>query len=194
MTVLRFELGIDSNVYPELYAKLASLERLESRAEKLRELAATGLIWELLRLGSPGFAESAPAPFDAQADAAEAGPRSALAAAPATDERPAEAHALPAPPRALPAVDAGSVADHAPRVPQNVPVLFDVVAEGDTAVEFALADATPEPAEGNTATAPEAPRAAAGSAAAASLAEATVTKARSARMKRMKDSGLFQNG
>jgi hypothetical protein len=164
MAVLRLELGIDSDVYPELYAKVASLERLEMREEKLRELAATGLIWEVLRLRGADSLRVAP---------------------PATPEPP--------PTGSPSAVDAGTLEDHSPHVPQNVPVLLDVVDEAELA-RAGLTPAAPDPVPGFAANPPMAPQGVAEAASAASLAQATVTKARSARMKRMKDSGLFQNG
>jgi hypothetical protein len=57
MALLRLELEIDSDVYPELYARLASLHSLHARHEKLRQLAAVGLVWELVRLHGPALLE-----------------------------------------------------------------------------------------------------------------------------------------
>lgn len=57
MALLRLNLEIDSDVYPELYARLASLHGLAARHEKLKQLAATGLVWELLRLHGPALLE-----------------------------------------------------------------------------------------------------------------------------------------
>jgi hypothetical protein len=61
MALLHIELEIDSEVYPELYARLASLSRAPAREEKLRQLAATGLLWELARLHGPALADLASA-------------------------------------------------------------------------------------------------------------------------------------
>jgi hypothetical protein len=169
MAVLRLDLGIDSDVYPELHAKLASLERSELREEKLRELASTGLIWELLRIHGPGIIESMSA---AELIGVRLQPDPGIPAAEAAPEA---------------AVDAGPVTDHVPHIPQNVPVLFDVVDQADMAAPEPVAVTAPTPPS-------EPPQADTETAAAATLAQATVTKARSARMKRMKDSGLFQNG
>jgi hypothetical protein len=108
MALLHFELDIDSEVHPELYARLAALKRRAAREEKLRQLAATGLIWEIDRLHGPAFAEGA--------EMAEAGAASAMPA-----------------PSAPAAVDAGAVGDHVASAPKNVPVLFDVVDEADAA-------------------------------------------------------------
>ncbi|HMO44512.1 MAG TPA: hypothetical protein PKB14_00610 [Rubrivivax sp.] len=44
------QIDIDSDVHPELHAVLASVVRGAARAERLRQLAAAGLIWEHLRV------------------------------------------------------------------------------------------------------------------------------------------------
>ena len=67
MALLRLELEIDSDVYPELYARLASLHSVTARQEKLRQLAATGLLWELARLHGPALMELEAAASPAQA-------------------------------------------------------------------------------------------------------------------------------
>ncbi|HEY9067004.1 MAG TPA: hypothetical protein VIO33_18620 [Burkholderiaceae bacterium] len=50
MAVLHLEFDIDSEVYPELHDLLAAIGNAVSREERLRQLAATGLIWERTRL------------------------------------------------------------------------------------------------------------------------------------------------
>jgi hypothetical protein len=126
MAVVHLQLDIDSDVHPELYARLASMERQGARAEKLRQLAATGLIWEIIRLHGPAFAEPARAQrAEPPAPAPHAGPPVA-----ARDTAP---------------VDAGAVADHAPHVPENVPVLFDVVDEAEVDDVVVPAQAVAEP-------------------------------------------------
>ena len=50
MAVLRLQVDIDSEVYPELHDLLASIGSDVSREERLRQLAAIGLIWERTRL------------------------------------------------------------------------------------------------------------------------------------------------
>jgi hypothetical protein len=50
MAALHFEFVVDSDVYPELHAALASIGSPESRGERIRQLAATGLLWEAVRL------------------------------------------------------------------------------------------------------------------------------------------------
>lgn len=50
MTVLHLQFDIDSEVYPELHDLLAAIGGDALREERLRQLAATGLIWERTRL------------------------------------------------------------------------------------------------------------------------------------------------
>ena len=54
MALIRLEVEVDSAVYPELYAGLTLIERPEVRAERLRQLAASGLVWEGVRMRGPG--------------------------------------------------------------------------------------------------------------------------------------------
>src|SRR5687767_3631577 len=50
MAVVRLELDIDGDVYPELYAALNALGQPLLRDERLRQLAAMGLAWEAVRI------------------------------------------------------------------------------------------------------------------------------------------------
>jgi hypothetical protein len=50
MAVVRVEIDIDSDVYPELYAVLSALRQPMLRDERLRQLAAMGLAWEAVRI------------------------------------------------------------------------------------------------------------------------------------------------
>ena len=50
MAVLRLQFDIDSEVYPELHDLLAAIGSEMSREERLRQLAAIGLVWERTRL------------------------------------------------------------------------------------------------------------------------------------------------
>lgn len=64
MATLQLQVEVDSDVHPELYAALAAVARAGLRPERLRQLAASGLIWEHLR-GKPriepvALAEPAP--------------------------------------------------------------------------------------------------------------------------------------
>jgi len=58
MPTVRLEIELDSEVYPELHAALASMRSARARAERLRQLAATGLVWEKVRIH--GAAAGAP--------------------------------------------------------------------------------------------------------------------------------------
>lgn len=49
MAVLHLALEIDGDVHPELYAMLAALITDGARGERVRQLASTGLLWEVLR-------------------------------------------------------------------------------------------------------------------------------------------------
>jgi hypothetical protein len=61
VTRLHLALEIDGEVYPELYAMLVGLRSDAARAERLRQLAATGLVWETVRQsGYPKTLEPAP--------------------------------------------------------------------------------------------------------------------------------------
>jgi hypothetical protein len=71
MAVLHLQFDVDSEVYPELHDLLASIGSGVSREERLRQLAAIGLIWERTRLR-------------AQADIAESMPDSVASVVPAT--------------------------------------------------------------------------------------------------------------
>lgn len=63
MPTLRLEFELDSEVYPELHAALFLLKSSRARAERVRQLAAAGLVWEKVRLqGSAAVLEPLPAP------------------------------------------------------------------------------------------------------------------------------------
>jgi len=66
MAVVRVELDIDGDVYPELYAALSALGQPMHRDERLRQLAAMGLAWEAVRIHGPAVMQlpmsSAPPP------------------------------------------------------------------------------------------------------------------------------------
>jgi hypothetical protein len=120
MSILHLEVYIDSEVQPELFAKLTSLERLGAREERLRQLAATGLIWEFARLHTPALAisHSAELPGDVGL------PRVGAAVAPSSDTG---------------TVDAGMVDDHPVRTPADVPMLTDIVTEAEADVDIKAA-------------------------------------------------------
>lgn len=64
MSTVRLEFELDSEVYPELHAALTSMRSARARAERMRQLAATGLVWEKVRLhgtaAGPPLAEERP--------------------------------------------------------------------------------------------------------------------------------------
>jgi hypothetical protein len=68
MAVIRLQVEIDSNVYPELYAGLRAIDSTQGREERVRQLAAAGLVWEAVRMQAPvkapppGAAPPAPRP------------------------------------------------------------------------------------------------------------------------------------
>lgn len=82
MAVLHLDFDIDSEVYPELHELLAAMGSGVSREERLRQLAATGLIWERTRQR-------------AQADVMEDMPLAAAGGAPAARAASALARQLP---------------------------------------------------------------------------------------------------
>ena len=82
MAVLHVKFDIDSEVYPELHDLLASIGSDVSREERLRQLAAIGLIWERTRL-------------KAQADIVESMPDSVASVVPATLVAPAPSRQFP---------------------------------------------------------------------------------------------------
>jgi hypothetical protein len=53
MAAFKIELEIDSAAHPELYAILADIGNDGYRAERFRQLASTGLIWEQMRATKP---------------------------------------------------------------------------------------------------------------------------------------------
>ena len=170
MATLHLELDIDSDVHPELFVRLASIERSPARLEKLRQLAATGLIWEIARLHGPAFSGPEAVTFASPADAGD---------------------------RPEPAVDAGSVGDHPAIVPEDVPLLVDVVDDAEI-VGVEVGDAAPPQVaapeaidDDHSARRPSQPEAFVPP---PLPAEAPGGRTRSARIKRMKESGLFQNG
>jgi hypothetical protein len=50
MAVFHLELEIDSAAHPELYLMVEAIDNPSFRAERMRQLASTGLIWERMRL------------------------------------------------------------------------------------------------------------------------------------------------
>lgn len=195
MAVLHLELEVDSDVYPELYLKLASLPRPSAREEKLRQLAAHGLVWEIARLHGPAvFDIAAPSAMPMRVEqvvdhAAEASAAPAAQAAGASwSPNAVDSNDEAAIPESVAAeFDPGIEVDLAldafdampaapsdaavpPPLPPELPVLLDVVVEADPVPVAAAPRAPPR------APSPPSHRA-----------------ARSSRIARMKQRGLFQN-
>jgi hypothetical protein len=78
MAVVRLELDIDGDVYPELYAALSTLGQPMLRDERLRQLAAMGLVWEAVRIHGPAVTQlpAASTPPPAVPERAVPAPRS----------------------------------------------------------------------------------------------------------------------
>jgi hypothetical protein len=104
VAAIHLEFDVDSDVHPELHAMLSSIGSALSQGERLRQLAATGLVWEKHRLQDRHDAPPSPA---ALAQASEVS-----APAPSLSDPPAHREEIE-------------------RVVENVgrelPVLFDVV-------------------------------------------------------------------
>ena len=97
MAVLHLQFDIDSEVHPELYEMLAAIGSSRLQAERLRQLGATGLVWERLRLQAYGRLEvpdlgraSAPAAEASAASFAVKATAPAVPAGPQVEVPPAE--------------------------------------------------------------------------------------------------------
>lgn len=171
MATVRLDIEIDSEVYPELHAALAGLRSARARGERMRQLAAAGLVWENVRIHG----------------AAAIGPT------PAAPQRPA-------PPTlddfidlaidALPEPAANPMPAPEPRMTERLvarplPVLMDVVPdvapEPDTTSTLAEAHDTGDPLAHH----------ADNTLHLVSLAQKPASRSR---LMRMKDKGLFKNG
>ena len=176
MATLQLQVEIDSEVHPELYAVLSAIGKASLRPERLRQLAAGGLIWEHLR-AQPRLDAGAGA---ALAETARAADSSALG-------------------RALARTRAAPPAELAPAA-EEPPVLQDVVEMA--AVQSAprpRTRAAPERRAGAVAADPEptaAPPAPDDAPAAAMPADETAAKRSGprSRLLLMKERGLFKNG
>ena len=109
MAVIHLEFDVDSDVHPELHAMLSSIGSDASQGERLRQLAATGLVWETYRLQGQ-LPSPLGAPVDQVVDAA---------AAPAVAPSLSESQPAPPAPR--------EVEHEVESAARELPVLFDVV-------------------------------------------------------------------
>lgn len=66
MAVLRFELIVDGEIYPELYWLLKSLSDTSYQGERVRQLATVGAVWEKLRMENGSFKIGDPARLRAE--------------------------------------------------------------------------------------------------------------------------------
>lgn len=78
MAVIHLAFEVDGDVYPELHAMLSSIGSETARAERFRQLAANGLVWESVRLGGqpapPSQQPAAPDCIDRAIDVVAAPP------------------------------------------------------------------------------------------------------------------------
>jgi hypothetical protein len=208
MAIVHVRLDVDSDVHPELYAMLVAIDRAASRAERMRQLASGGLIWEHLRVQGPVLARvdievgtdqvveralvvapppvvpppAAPPPA-ASAPTPPPAPVATPLAAPAPVPRPPPARLAPQP-VATEADDAATPAKRAPRPragpSRNLPVLYDSVELGEVEgrQRAAAEENTTESRETSADGAPPPPQ---------------KTGPRP-RLMRMKEKGLFNNG
>lgn len=115
MAVVRLEVDIDGDVYPELAAALAALGPVR-REERLRQLAAMGLAWEAVRIHGTAVTQlpawALPAPAE---PAAAPAPRSTARAAAKSPSRKPSGRAEASEPARLPVlVDIVSTTPEAP--------------------------------------------------------------------------------
>ncbi|MCW7540104.1 hypothetical protein OOT46_19910 [Aquabacterium sp. A7-Y] len=196
MPVIRLQVDVDSDVYPELYAALRAIERPGAREERVRQLAASGLVWEVVR--RHGQAAVAPASAAAAGLRARTAGEAAAAATDALGTAESRADIVDAgstaPQPSAVAVPAAAAGHRVPK-PTSVPVLLDVVEQGPP--HFPL-DEPPTKATD------AAPRLHDGPPTASDAALAALPPPmdsgvyppgpRSARLRRMADRGLFKNG
>ncbi|MBW8829308.1 MAG: hypothetical protein JF606_07740 [Burkholderiales bacterium] len=135
VSVICLELDIDSDVYPELYAKLVALSAPGARCERVRQLAASGLVWETLRIeghappigrrpaGTQAPAKSAVQP---RAPSEPAASRAARATSPKAGFVDLAINAPPMP-HSLHRAAAGDLGSNHKAVGAELPVLTDVL-------------------------------------------------------------------
>jgi len=147
VAVIHLEFDVDSDVHPELHAMLSSIGSGMSQGERLRQLAATGLVWETYRLQGQ-FASPFEAPVARAVD---------VAAAPASV--PSSSDPPPAPQEIEHEIESAA---------RELPVLFDVVHPdeatrlvaviGKPSANSAAAGSDPEPVPATPQKTPTRPR------------------------------------
>jgi hypothetical protein len=145
MAIVRLEFDLDSDVYPELHAALAALGA-RSRAERVRQLAAAGLVWENVRIHGSAVIGPTVLPAEKPVSAARPAPSPAPVSPPAavppmslrTSERSAPAAGRggtrrPAGP--VQPLDDHRGSDFVDLAIDAVPVLMDIVPDDEVVTE-----------------------------------------------------------
>ncbi|MBX3622220.1 MAG: hypothetical protein KF891_19815 [Rhizobacter sp.] len=193
MPTVRLDFELDSEVYPELHAALAALKSPRARAERVRQLAAAGLVWEKVRLHGPA-AVVEPAPTAQGVPGTPALASMPAPVAPPTAPAPMPAPvAPPSPTRRRPRPSREEVE----QVIRELPVLTDVVDEpGDMGevpvvdpVDMAVDTGDIVHAEGD-----DDDEAVTLSASVLHVTALSHKPATRTRLMRMKERGLFKNG
>lgn len=183
MAVISLQVDVDSDVYPELYARLRAIDRPEAREERLRLLAASGLVWEAVRMHGPA----------ATAEPPRVPPAPPAPAATAPRRPPAEVPRIQHVDLAIDVEAPGP-----PPADETVPLLLDVVHEMSEPMPLdePMMNATVVPLRADDdATHHVAAIADEDSPLPTPLDDSLRRPAaRSARLKRMVDRGLFKNG
>lgn len=174
MPTVQLEFELDSEVYPELHAALCALSSTRARAERMRQLAAAGLVWEKVRLHGAAATVMPPEHSPAIATHADVSPLP-----PANAEAPRPRSRRPRPSR-----------QEIEQVLRELPVLVDVVADviapaHEPAHEPAATDGAMEGADDDALEMPEA---------ALHVTALSHKPATRSRLMRMKERGLFKNG
>jgi len=183
---VRLVIDVDAEVYPELHAALSKIESEASRGERLRQLAASGLVWEGLRRAAPAVQPAAVAvPPPVAVPALMPVPVPVAAAVPT----PSSAN-LQAPPAAPPAPPADDFVDLALNAAQPLhrppPLLVDVIPDRSPATSVKPGmQATPAADTEDERPAPFPPE---------GDTPPDTHAATRLRLQRMKDRGLFRNG
>ena len=201
MAVLRMELHIDSDVHPELHAMLTAIGSDPSRAERLRQLASTGLVWESLRLLAYPTAGFGPALRGDEPPGADAAPaargappaRAAGATEPLRTAELARASA-PAVPELRDVVEENQLPRPARARPATTPIRraaasrsaadADAFPHGDLLTVESAGETRPTPAWPAESVVPEA----------SPYSPPARTSGSRSRLLRMKEKGLFSNG
>lgn len=197
MSIVRLDFDVDGDVYPELYAALSALSGTPARAERIRHLAAAGLVWENVRIHGAAAIGPTPVAEKEKSGPAVSRPASSTKAdpVPASERRRGARRPAEAPAGAPRSADFVDLAIDA------MPVLMDVVGEtevrGGERFDSHLppptsADTHPKREDGDTAR-DEEPSPALEEAVlhVASLSDKPATRSR---LMRMKERGLFKNG